>query len=330
MSQSPDSTDTQALLQSMLQRLKIQQGRDGQTTSHTPTTTASTWGQVAERGVSGLHNLNNSPVNGFDRDANSISSEELGISEVDHNSRPQLKGGVIQKTTLNSEVGKSLISVPTKKDSADGDTGHNRGVEKATQARITPFAPAQQFPAKSHKDINVMPSEKPSVERFCFDTVAMSSNTDVLRRTEENQYQDFTPKDDAWSLKPTSADVDTGSQQHKVLFVENGGFGALAQSKDTYIVSTDQSPINSSFRRKQTSSEKKTRRWTQKIKEKWKDRPGSFGKKQNEQRKEQQSEQGSEVSNVFIIILTFYSQYSEVLNEMETCLLNRFHLKSSC
>lgn len=266
MSQSPDSTDTQALLQSMLQRLKIQQGRDGQTTSHTPTTTVPTWGQVAERGVSSLHNLNNSPLNGFDRDANSISSEELGISAVDHNSRPQLKGGVLQKTTLNSEVGKSLISIPTKKDSTDGDTGHSRG-ENAMQARITPIAPAEQFPAKSHKDINAIPS--------------------------------------AWSLKPTSADADTGSQQHKVLFMENGGFEAVAQSKDTYIVSTVQSPKNSSFRRKKTSSEKITRRWTQKIKEKWKDRPGSFGKKQNEQRKEQQSEQGNEVSIVFIIILTY-------------------------
>lgn len=329
MSQSPDSMDTQALLQSMLQRLKIQQGRDGQTTSHTSTTTASTWGQVAERGVSGLHNLKNSPVNGFDHDSNSISSEELVISAVDHNSRPQPKGGIIQKTALNSEVGQSLISFATKKDSTNGDMDHhNRGVEKTTQARITSIAPAQQFPAKSHNDINVMASEKPSVERFCFDTVAMNSNTDVLRRT-ENPYQDFTPKVYAWSLKPTSADVDTGSQQYKLLFMENGGFGALAQSKDTYIVSTDQSPKNSSLRRKQTSSEKKPRRWTQKIKEKWKDRPGSFGKKQNEQRKEQQSEQGSEVSNVFIIIFTFYSQSSEIWNEMETCLLNRFHLKSS-
>lgn len=287
MSQSHNPTDTQVLLQSMLQRLKIQPGSDTQVCLNTPVpiTAASTWGQDGERGASNLQKLNNSPVNGFEFNTNSIPPKEFRISAADGNSG--LKGGEIQQPGLSCEVDRGLISFPTQKGNIDSDIGENRVLGQATQPGITPTGTGQLFPAKSLK------------ERV---SATMTSNKDAARSMGQNQDQDqgFTPKVYVWSSKPTNANVDTGSQEHKVFHMENGGFGALAQSKDTLIVPTDQNTTNGGSRRKQRSSENKTRRWTQKIKERWRDRPGSFGKKaKEEQREEQQSEKGTEVSHAF-------------------------------
>lgn len=298
MSQSYNPTDTQVLLQSMLQRLKIQPGRDTQACLNTPVpiTAASTWGQDGERGASNLQKLNNSPINGFEFNTNGITPKEFRISAADGNSG--LKGGAIQRPGLSCEVDRGLISFPTQKGNIDGDMGENRVLGQTTQPGITPTGTGQLFPAKSLKDADVTSSERTSVERV---SATMTSNKDAARSMGQNQDQDrgFTPKVYVWSFKPTNANVDTGSQEHKVFHMENGGFGALAQSKDTRIVPTDQNTTNGGGR-KPRSSENKTRRWTQKIKERWRDRPGSFGKKAKEERREeQQSEKATEVSRAF-------------------------------
>lgn len=100
---------------------------------------------------------------------------------------------------------------------------------------------------------------------------------------------------------PTDANDDTGTQENKLLHVGNGGFEALAQSKDMQFVASRQSTTNSSSRRKQRPSENKTKRWTQKIKERWMDRTGSSGKKGKDDggRVDQKNEQGTEVSFAF-------------------------------
>lgn len=297
MSQSHNPTDTQVLLQSMLQRLKIQPGRDSQAYLHTPVpvTAATTCGQDGEEGAS-----NHSPVNGFQFGTNGIPSKGFGISAVDSNF--SLKDGEIQQPGLSCKVDRGLISFPTQKGNTDADTGENSVVAQATHPGITPTGTEQLFPAKSLKDADVTSSERTSVERVGLGSTTMTNDKDAVRSMAQNQDQDqsFTSKVYVWSLKPTNANADMVSQERKVLHVENGGFVALAQSEDTHIVPNDQKMTNSSSRRKRQSSENKTRRWTQRFKERWKDRQGSFGKKaKEEQREEQQSEQGTEVSIVF-------------------------------
>ncbi|XP_073343050.1 uncharacterized protein [Pagrus major] len=292
MSQSRNPTDSQALLQSMLQRLKLQPGREGQAYLHppVPNTPAPTWGQDGERGASNLQNVNNSRVNGFG--SHGVPSNESGISAADSNFA--LKGVEIQQSGPGGEVDRGLISSPTQKDNTDGDMGENRVVGQSTQPGITPTGTEQLFPAKSLKDADITSFERSDGERVSFGSSAVTTHKNAVTSVGQNQYQNqsFTPKSYVWSMKTSEANLDTGSQENKVFHVGNGGFGASAQSKDMQIV-----PANSSFRRKQRSSENKTRRWTQKIKERWRDRPGSFGKKEKEeQREEQKSEQGNKIS----------------------------------
>lgn len=301
MSQPRNSPDTQALLQSMLQRLKLQPGREGQTYLHTP---ASTWGQGGERGAFNHQKVNSSPVNGFEFGTNGVPSKEFGISAADSD---HLKGGEIQEIQRpghGCQVDRdSLVSFPTQKDNIDGDTGENGVSGQATQPGVTPTGTGQLlFPAKSLKDADITSSERTDGERLSFGSPAMTRHAPAATSTGQNQDQDqdqgFRPKVYMWSVKPADA---TQSQENKVLHMGNGGFGASAQSKDVQIVLTDQNTTNSDSRRKQRQTENKTRRWTQKIKERWKDRPGSFGKKGKEGGGgvDQKSEQGTEVSSAF-------------------------------
>lgn len=301
MSQSRNPPDTQALLQSMLQKLKLQPGREGQAYLHTPVpvTAASTWGQDGQGGASHLQKVNR-PVNGFDTGTNDIPTKEFWISAADSNFGH--KGGVVDRD--------SLISFRTQKDNIDGDTGENRVFGQAIQPGITATGTGQLFPAKSLKDAEITSFERADGERLSIGSSGMKrdnpSNTHAVTSTGQNQDQDqeqgFRSKVYMWSLNPADVNVDTGSQQDKGLHMGNGGFGASAQSKDMQIVPTDQKTTNSSPRRKQRPSENKTRRWTQKIKERWKDRQGNFGKKGKEEGGggvDLKSEQGTEVSSAF-------------------------------
>lgn len=290
MSQPRNPADSQALLQSMLQRLKLQPGREGQA--------ASTLGQDGERAASNVQQVNNSPVNGFG--ANGIPAKAFGISAADSNFG--LKGG--EQPGRGCEVDRGLISSPTQKDNTDGETGENRVLG---QPAVIPTGTRQLFPARSLKDADITSFVRTDGERGSFGSSAMtrqtSSSKDAVTSMGQNQDRDqgFTPKVYVWALKPTDANPDTGSREDHVLHVGNGGFEALAQSKDVQIVPTGQQTTNSSSRRNQRSSENKTRRWTQKIKERWRDRQGSFGRKGKEEggREDKKSEQETEVSSAF-------------------------------
>ncbi|XP_049441558.1 uncharacterized protein zgc:113229 [Epinephelus fuscoguttatus] len=288
MSQSRDPKDSQALLQSMLQRLKLQPGREGQPYLHTPvpSTAASTWRQGGEKGAS------SSPVNGFEFGANGIPSKEFGFSAAD--SKLGLKGGEIQQPGRGSVVDGVVVSFPSQKDNTDGGTGEDRVLGQVTQPGITPTGTGQLFPAKSLKDGDITSFDRTNGERGSFGrssstTRNIPSDKDAVTNMGQNQdqFQGFTPKVYTWALKPT----DTGSQENEVSHMGNGGFGALAQSKDMQIV-----PAKGSARRKQRPSENKTRRWTQMIKERWRDRPGSFGKKGKEEGRVDQRSEGTEIS----------------------------------
>lgn len=294
MSQPHNSTDTQALVQSMLQRLKLQPGRESQSYLHStaPFTAASTQGQNGESGASNLQKVSND----FTFGTNGIPSEEFGISAAER--KFSFKGGKVQHPYHGSEVDRGLISSPSQKDNTDGE---NR-VGQATQPGITPTGTGQLFPTKSLKDADITSFERTDGERVSFGSSAMTIHTppktDTVSSTGQNQNQDrgFTPKVYTWSLKSP----DTGGQGNQVVHVGNGGLAGLTQ--DAQVVLSSQNTTNSNSRRKQQSSENKTRRWTQKIKERWRDRPGSFGKKGKEDGGKAEQESSPKVSHDLILV----------------------------
>ncbi|XP_039975757.1 uncharacterized protein zgc:113229 isoform X2 [Xiphias gladius] len=301
MSQSHNPTDSQGLLQSMLQRLKLQSGREGQPFLHTsvPITSVSTPEQDGERGTSNLQKVKNIPVNGFELSTNGIPSKESGISAADSNFG--LKTEEIQQPGHVCEMDRGLISFPSQEDNTDNDTCENRVFGQATSPGITPVKTGQLFPAKSLKDADITSFERTDGDRVSFGSSAMTrhipGNNNSVPSLGQNQvqYQGFTPRVYMWSVNATDANLDTGSRENKMLHEGNGGFGALAQSKDVQFPAGSQKTTNSSSRRKQRSSENKMR-WTQKIKARWLDRSGSFDKKGKEGggRVDQKSEQGTE------------------------------------
>ncbi|KAJ4945716.1 hypothetical protein JOQ06_023395 [Pogonophryne albipinna] len=284
MSQSPNPKDSQALLQSMLQKLKLQPGKEGQAYLHTPvpTTAAASWGQDGERGAFNLQKVNSSPGNGFQFSPNGIPSKESGNSAA--GSHFGFKGE-IQSPGHGCAVDSALISLPSQKDNIDGDTGED------SQPAVTPTGTGQLFPAGSLKDAGIASFERTDGPWEGSFAATMPSNKYAFTSMGQDQNQDqrFKPKVYVWSSTPTDADVK--SQENEVLHTGNGGLGDLAQSKDLQIV-----PLNSSSRRTPRLSENKTRRWTQKIKEKWV-RSGSFGRKGKEGvRVDLHSEEGTEIS----------------------------------
>lgn len=290
MSQSHNpTTDTQALLQSMLQKLKLQPARESQSCLHTsvPIASPSMWGQDGQRGTSDFQRVNNSPVNGFE------SKEEIKLGFAANGSPSKdfvdnnlgLKGRKILQPSPSYEDS-GFTSSSSQKDNINSNRGENKAVHGITTSDI-----GQLFPEKSHKDADVTSFERTGSSGNSATENHIPSDKDATVAQSQDQPQGFIPRVYTWSLKTT--ETNTGTQETQVSGVGNGGFGALAQSKDAQIISSGQNTTNSSSRRKLRPSENKTRRWTQKIKEKWRERPGSFGKKEKEEGgKVDQSEHG--------------------------------------
>ncbi|XP_034545555.1 uncharacterized protein zgc:113229 [Notolabrus celidotus] len=272
MSQPRNASDTQALLQSMLQKLKLQPGKEGQVYLNTPVSNpaALTWGQHRENGASDLQGVNSSPANGFDFRTNGLPTREFGIPATE-----------TQKSGHVGEVDSHLISFPTQKENTDRETGELRVMGPNTDI---PKETEQLFPSFSLKDVGISSSERTGVDKD--DAVTTG--------------QSFTPRVYTWSMKPADGNIDTGSQVDKVLHMRNGEFG----SNDLQVASSGKT--NSLSRRQQGTTGNKTRRWTQKIKAKWRDRQGSFGKKGKEEEggNNQKREQGNGLMTAETLINT--------------------------
>lgn len=267
MSQPQSSTDTQVLLQSMLQRLKIQQERDTQAFSHAalPAGAPSATGPAGEGDSAGIQSVSSSPVNGFGF-YNDTSPKDLRTFGVGRNCSP-----------------------PDQKYSTDAGTGEKDSLVQVIQPGISPTVAAGSL-----KDASVTLLDRVTV----LDGATAEKESSTLRTSDAGQNlgqiqdQVFSPKVYSWSPKPTDERNGTGGPEHKVPVAE--GF---AQGQDLHAVQTDQNSANSLSRRKQRPSGNRARRWTQKIKEKWRDRPGSFGKRaKEEQREEQQTQRSTTVS----------------------------------
>ncbi|XP_061581470.1 uncharacterized protein zgc:113229 [Cololabis saira] len=280
MSQSHPPPDSQALLQSMLQKLKLQPGRQGQTSAQSPVdfSAGSVSGQVGETGVSNVQQVANSPVNAFG--VNGGASKEFRISASPGNSNFEM-----QQPRPQIEASGHPGSFLFPKVHTDGDTGENYVLGQATWPRVIPVGgTGQVFPAKTPKDADLTSSEWTEGEMMSFGSISLKGHISPIAdsfsgtRLNQNQVHGLAPKGNFWSTE--SIFSETVGQENKGLHLGNGGSGGLEQNKYTQIVSSSQNTANG--RRKQRSSENKTKRWTQKIKERWKDRQASSGKKGKE------------------------------------------------
>ncbi|XP_034038039.1 uncharacterized protein zgc:113229 [Thalassophryne amazonica] len=295
MFQTHTSGDNQALLQSMLQRLKIQPARESQASLNTPvpTTAPSTCLQDGERETTdpkSVDTVTASPQNGFESKEerrwgfgrNGIPSKLNQVTKGESGDELRTPGdgqdasslnGKGQQTTRNYEYNRSVISFSSQKDNTDSDNGGN-GILGNT---ALPKPTAEQFPVESFKDTSVSVFGGNSVD-FSLGKNICSEKVNVTTMGQNQDHsQTFAPRVHRWSLNSK----DTRSQENKV-HAENGDIRTLAENKNMTVVPASQKTTHNSWKRKQRLSETKMKRWTQKIKERWWDRPGSFSKKGKE------------------------------------------------
>lgn len=268
MSQSHQPTDSQALLQSMLQKLKLQPGRDGQAHLKTPGSPpdAFTVGPDGERGGPNHQEVDNKPGIGFGFEISP--SKKTTVSGV----------RFAQQPGPGHYVGRSWTSFASQKVDIDGDTGERRVPGHPAQIEFSPKGTGLLFSTEPSKDISLTSFKS---------TEGSSGRSMMTIHVPLNTSQSFTPM---WSHANTAAE---GSQ---VLHVENGGSSGSKESTDVQVFSGNQVTTNI---RKKRPSENKTRRWTQRIKERWKEKHSRKGG-EDEGTADQRTEQGAQVRFIFI------------------------------
>ncbi|KAK5617140.1 hypothetical protein CRENBAI_012155 [Crenichthys baileyi] len=269
MSQSPHLTDNQALLQSMLQRLKLQPGRDGQRLFQTAVSpsVAPALGQNSERGAPSLQEVDNRPLNVFSFNGNP--SKEFTVPATNSNSG--FKSVEKQQASPAFEGSRSPTFFPSQKVSTDGESGEKRELGHAPKPGFSPTGTRQPFSAKPQKEVKLTFFKRTDVEKESIGSSLMTGQISA----NTNTVSDMTPNQ---NHVPVLMSTDSGlaGGGNTGFLVGNGGISSLEQSKDVQVFSSSQ--VTTNIRRKR-SSENKTRRWTQRIKDRFKDRHGNVGKK---------------------------------------------------
>lgn len=250
MSQPQSSADTNVLLQSMLQRLRIQQERGTQAFSAIPAGAASSTGLEGETDTTRFQNVGGSPVNGFG-----------------------FYNGSTPKDVGTFGVGENLLSSNLKY-STDHSASDRDGFGKGIKPGMSPASTAGSLKESGG---------------------TLWDGATPVKTSDAGQSQDqvFTPKVFSWSLNSTDERNGTGGPED-VAPVRTDGSEGLVHDKDSYPLFTNQNSTSSPVRRNQRPMGNRARKWTQKLKERWRDRPGSFGKKAKEE--ELQTEQRTTVS----------------------------------
>lgn len=273
MSQSPHPTDSQALLQSMLQRLKLQPGREGQTLLQAPVSppAAPAQGQNGERGAPSHQEADSGSVNVFSFNGNP--SKEFPAM----NSNSGFRSNEKQQASPAWEGSRSPTFFPSQKVSPTGDSGEKRDMGIAPRPGFSPTAKRQICPPKTQKEVKLTFFKRTDSDNGSIGSSLMKeqipANTDIA--SDMTQNQNHAP---LWSMNSTDPGMTGGANPG--FHVGNGEISGLEQSKDLQVFSSNQI-VGANTRRKR-STENKTRRWTQKIKEKFKDRHGNNGKKRKE------------------------------------------------
>ncbi|KAM8848255.1 uncharacterized protein ACB058_012005 isoform 1-T2 [Synchiropus picturatus] len=249
MSQSNNSKESQVLLQSMLQRLKLQPGRERLDTD-VQTPAAPTSGNV--EGVLDNREAHNIVTNGLGSPTKTLGFPAFGQRSFEH------KGG--ESWQLYS----GKVSFPFQEDKSPFQRGEDTPIGHVTQP----------FPEKSQDSAATSTATADDDRDF-------KNRLKTTQAADLNPRQGFKPRVYEWSVK--ASDLYTQSKDTQG---QNGTYRSLSEAEYASAALTNQTTTNNSFRRKQRSSEVKPRRWTQKIKERWRERPGSLSKKEKEDQQE--------------------------------------------
>ncbi|XP_054649093.1 uncharacterized protein zgc:113229 [Dunckerocampus dactyliophorus] len=255
MSQSSNPLDSQALLQSMLERLKLQHGRERQT--------GPTWGTGAAGPIQNHQRISDSITNGYEFD---VPAERFGVPSVDSNYSH--KDGERLQSVGGFQQYRGHFPLPFQKDNISVNM-----VENTTLPRI--FNASSGLPQRP-------------------DGGAQWDNINGHKDVTTGQDQGFKGNTYDWSWGSTAFTTD--SQENKGFHAGNGLYGSLSKWRDTDIMPNKGGIAMA--RQKQRSSESKARRWTEKIKERWKERPGS--KKGKGEFKDRMDEQSSTLNHLII------------------------------
>ncbi|CAL8264297.1 unnamed protein product [Lota lota] len=178
------------------------------------------------------------------------------------------------KTNYKLEGGKegngnSVIEESVIHDVMSGAVRDYRNVNSSLAGNSTS---ASQYPSNSH-----------SSPRMTAESRALSQTVSVNQYSSPSTVRGFSPRVFAWSLQGLS----TGRGEIPTAHQENEDSGPLAQSQDVEIGSKMPSSTSAPLQRNRAYGSK-TKRWTQKIKEKFKERGGGLKKRKEEAEKEKE------------------------------------------
>ncbi|MEQ2196274.1 hypothetical protein XENOCAPTIV_030092 [Xenoophorus captivus] len=223
MSQSPHPTDNQALLQSMLQRLKLQSGRDGQSVFQTAVSpsVAPALGQNSERGAPSLQEVDNRPLNVFSFNGNP--SKEFTVPSTNNTSG--FKSVEKQQAGPAFEGSRSPTFFPSQKVSTDGESGEKRELGHAPKPGFSPTATRQLFSAKPQKEVKLTFFKRTDVEKESIGSSLMTGQIAANTHT----VSDMTPNQ---NHVPVLMSTDSGlaGGGSTGFLVGNGGISSSEQS----------------------------------------------------------------------------------------------------
>ncbi|XP_077434471.1 uncharacterized protein LOC144059343 [Vanacampus margaritifer] len=271
MSELSNPPDSQALLQSMLERLKLQPGRERHAHAHAgePLPPAPKWGRDGVESIENHKKQQDELTNGY---VYGVPAKGFGVSLADSTFNP--KDGERSQSGHGCEHYKGHFFFSPQKD--NNHMGVNLVSENVTLPQIS-NASTGQHSAKA----------LPSLER----ADAGVQRDDISGNND--QHHEFKHNVNDWSWGSTDFTVD--NQRNKSFHDENGGFGDLSKWRDMQMVPHKDSMI----KRKQRSSENKARRWTEKLKERWLERPGKKGKDESKEDGMNMSSAQSRLINTF-------------------------------
>ncbi|XP_037117329.1 uncharacterized protein zgc:113229 isoform X1 [Syngnathus acus] len=254
MSQLSNPPNSQALLQSMLERLKLQPGRERHAQEHPGEllAPAPTWATDGVGSIQNRKKQSDALTNGF---VFGDPEKRFEVSSVESTLSPKA-----EERLHGFEQYKSHLLFPPQRDKSH--TGVDKVSTNITLSQISNSSTGQHLSTKG----------LPSSERT--DTGVQQDN--IFGNKEPDRGFQHNVHDWSWG----STDFTVDNQGNKPFHAVNGGFGDLSKWRDMHMIPHKGSSMT---KRNQRSSENKARRWTRKLKERWLERPGKKGKEESEE-----------------------------------------------
>ncbi|XP_051925205.1 uncharacterized protein zgc:113229 isoform X2 [Hippocampus zosterae] len=248
MSQSSNQPDGQALLQSMLERLKLQPGRERDAREHSdePLPPVPTCGAD---GVKEREDVTKGYVLG-------VRAKRFEGSSVDNSFSPKDEERL--QPVRGFEKYRGNFFFPPQRDNSP--MGVNMVSGNVNSPQISNASTGQHFSAKALSSLGRTDS---GVQQ---DNISGNKDLD----------HGFKHKVHDWSWGSTDFTAD--NQGNKAFQAENGELGDLSKWKDMQMISQK----GSMTKRKQRSFENKGKRWTHKLKERWLERKGKDDSKEDD------------------------------------------------